>query len=190
LKPPIVEAFLFHKIMQTYIALLRGINVSGQKKILMADLRVILEENGLSDVKTYIQSGNVVFRTREMKPNELAWKIKQCILSRYGFEVPILVRTKRQLESILSDCPFENEKLLKGYFTILHTAPKSELINEVSNFSYEKEEFIIMPNCVYFYCEAGYGKAKFNNNFFEKKLKVAATTRNYKTMVKLIEMAG
>ncbi|NER18164.1 DUF1697 domain-containing protein [Spongiivirga citrea] len=176
--------------MQTYIALLRGINVSGQKKILMADLRAILEENGLSNVHTYIQSGNVVFQSREIKTNELAWKIKQCILSRYGFEVPVLVRTKEQLETILTNCPFKKEKLGKSYFTILHTPPDSLLINEVTTLSYEKEEFTITNECVYFFCEAGYGKAKFNNNFFEKKLKVAATTRNYKTMVKLIEMVG
>ncbi len=174
--------------MKTYIALLRGINVSGQKKILMADLRAILEENGLSNVRTYIQSGNVIFQSRDIKIDELAWKIKQCILSRYGFEVPVLVRTKTQLESILNASPFKDEKLEKSYFTILHTIPEKELIKEVSALSYEKEEIFITPECVYGFCETGYGKAKFTNNLFERKLKVSATTRNYRTMVKLIAM--
>ncbi|MFP2997490.1 DUF1697 domain-containing protein [Spongiivirga sp. MCCC 1A20706] len=176
--------------MKTYVALLRGINVSGQKKILMADLRSILEENGLNNVKTYIQSGNIVFNTRDIKPDELAWKIKQCILSRYGFEVPVLVRTKQQLETILRKSPFKGEKLTKSYFTILHSRPKPELIQEVSNLHYEKEEIFVTPECVYGFCEIGYGKAKFSNNLFERKLKVAATTRNYRTMVKLIELSA
>ncbi|MEW4923821.1 DUF1697 domain-containing protein [Algibacter sp. 2305UL17-15] len=173
--------------MHTYIALLRGINVSGQKKIPMAELRELLSKAGLKNVQTYIQSGNVVFQSSEESKEKLELKIHNAIKAHFGFEVPILVKTPKELQQIFDDCPFPEDKKINSYFMMLYSAANKDLVNEVSKLSYPNEAFKITDNAVYFYCSTGYGKAKFSNNFFERKLKVTATARNYKTMVKLVK---
>ncbi len=175
--------------MQSHIALLRGINVSGQKKIKMADLKLLLEDLGFNDVVTYIQSGNVLFNPKAKSVKEdCAEKISEGIKEQFGFEVPVLVKTVSEIEKILAACPFSEEKKIASYFTLLNESPTQELMKEISQLDYSNEEFIITENCVYLFSEKGYGNAKCNNNFFEKKLKVGATTRNYRTLVKLIEL--
>ncbi len=176
--------------MQTYIALLRGINVSGQKKIPMAELREILAQSKLENVKTYIQSGNVIFESSENNISKLELQIHEAIKSYFGFEVPILVKTPEAFKNIFDACPFPEEKKKNSYFTLLYSVPNKDLIHEAEKMSYPNEEFVITNECIYFYCSTGYGKAKYNNNFFERKLKTTSTARNYKTMVKLIEIAS
>ncbi|AUP80200.1 DUF1697 domain-containing protein [Flavivirga eckloniae] len=176
--------------MQVYIALLRGINVSGQKKIPMAELRELLTNTGLKNVKTYIQSGNVIFKSPEKDNAKLELKIHQAIKTHFGFEVPILVKTPKELQQVFDECPFPEEKKTNSYFTLLYSIPDTALVKEAAEMSYPNEEFVITNNCIYFYCSIGYGKAKYNNNFFERKLKTTSTARNYKTMVKLLEMTS
>lgn len=173
--------------MKTYIALLRGINVGGHKKILMADLKLLLESIGLQNVQTYIQSGNVIFNSKE--EHNLASKIAEAIETKYGFIVTVLVKKSLELSKILTKCPFFDEKREKSYFIILEESPIQENIELTAAFSNLNEEFHIAQNCVYIYYAVGAGKAKMGNNFFERKLKVTATSRNYRTMVKLIDMA-
>jgi len=172
--------------MKTYIAFLRGINVGGHKKILMADLRLLFESLGLKDVQSYIQSGNVVFSSKE--ESNLANKIAEAIEAKYGFSVPVLVKKVSELSEILSKCPFFDQKREKSYFILLEESPTKESIEFIAAFSNLNEEFYIAQNCVYIYYAVGAGKAKMGNNFFEKKLKVKATARNYRTMAKLLEL--
>lgn len=172
--------------MNTYIALLRGINVSGQKKIPMAELRDLLSGVGLENVQTYIQSGNVLFQSSEENLQKLELKIHQAIASHFGFDVPVLVLSPEILQNIFDGCPFSEEKKKNSYFTFLYDTPKQEAINEVADLNFPNEEFAISSNCIFFYSATGYGRAKCSNNFFERKLKVTATARNYKTMVKLL----
>ena len=174
--------------MKTFIALLRGINVGGHKKILMADLRALLESKGLINVQTYIQSGNVVFNSF-VKASECEELISKAIQKKYGWEVPVLVRTPNEIKNIMNNCPFSEEKKQKSYFTLLSEAPDQDLIEETQSMSYPNEEFIITYSCIYFYSE-NYGKTKFNNNFFERKLKVRTTARNYRTMMKLVSLSS
>ena len=174
--------------MKTYVALLRGINVGGHKKIKMTDLKLLFEELGFVDVMTYIQSGNVAFSSNTNVNLERI--IGEKILERFGFELPVLVKAISEVEVILAACLFSEEKKAASYFTLLNEAPSKDLVNEVSALSYPNEEFIIAENCVYFFSEKGYNDVKCNNNFFEKRLKVSATTRNYRTLVKLIELAN
>ncbi|PWH83507.1 DUF1697 domain-containing protein [Algibacter marinivivus] len=176
--------------MKTYIALLRGINVSGQKKIPMAELRELLSKIGLKNVQTYIQSGNVIFQSSENDKEKLELKIHNTIKSHFGFEVPILVLLPQELKQIFNDSPFSEEEKMKSYFMMLYSKANTDLVNEVSKLSYPNEYFEITDKCVYFYCSVGYGKAKCSNNFFERKLKVTATARNYKTMVKLLSLSA
>lgn len=173
--------------MKTYIALLRGINVGGHKKLKMADLKLLFKELGFEAVTTYIQSGNVVFTAKEEDVS--AERISKEIEKRFGWQVPVLVKTADAIATILKDCPFEDSKKAESYFMLLASPPEEELMEAVREINYPNEEFVLTAECVYTHFGNGYGNAKLNNNFFEKKLKVAATTRNYRTLAKLVELA-
>lgn len=174
--------------MKKHIALLRGINVGGHKKILMTDLKLLFESLGFTEVQTYIQSGNVVFASKE--ENNLENKITEAIKTKFGFFVPILIKKASEMAKILSKCPFSEEKREKSYFILLKASPSKKDIELTTHFSHINEEFYILEDCIYIYYREGAGKAKMGNNFFEKKLKVIATARNYRTMVKLLDMAS
>jgi uncharacterized protein (DUF1697 family) len=179
--------------MNTFIAILRGINVSGQKKIRMADLKTYLEEAGLQNVRTYIQSGNVVFDHPGGDPDMLARLIEGKIRETYAFDVPTLVKRAEDLVAALARNPFlaDPEADAAGiYFTFLAEAPAAEKLDVLNEIEYPNESFVVDGLNVYLYVPKGYGRAKMNNNFFENKLKVKATTRNLKTVKVLVEMAG
>ena len=177
--------------MQTYIALFRGINVSGQKKIKMADLRQHLENLGFQHVKTYIQSGNVIFQFEESAPKDLEQQIAKKIQAEYGFDVSIFITNASILKEILENNPFleRGEDVKKLYVTFLDQQPSQEKIDLLQSVDYSPEEYILRDLYIYFFFPNGYGRAKLNNNFFERKLKVTATTRNWKTVNKLYELA-
>jgi len=176
--------------MISYIALLRGINVGGHKKIFMADLKLLFEKLNLKNVRTYIQSGNVIFKSSEENIQDLENRIKGQLFNQYGFEVSVLVKTHSEIRAILNDCPFSEDKKVNSYFIILHSIPDEILVETTMQIKYPNEEFHIINTCVYTYYSAGFGNAKCGTNFFEKKLKVSATARNYKTIMKLIELSN
>lgn len=179
--------------MRTYIALLRGINVGGHRKVKMADLKVMLEKIGLKDVATYIQSGNVVFKSSETDVFTLGEKIKSGIEKTFGFDVPVLIKSKEELLSILQRSPFKKQEDLEAnkiYYVVLKSKPKQPDIDSLDQNSYPNELFVITDNCVYLNCINGAGKAKLNNNIIERKLAVEATTRNHRTLQKLIELSS
>ncbi|PVW17347.1 DUF1697 domain-containing protein [Marixanthomonas spongiae] len=171
--------------MQAHIAFLRGINVAGKKKFPKAEQVATLNKLGFKKPKVYLHTGNWIFDTSE---KDVASKISEAITKKYGWDVPVLVKTASEIETIVQNCPFSEEKKIKSYFTLLHQPPQQELIKAIDPKAYPNEEFHITPYCVYFYSETGYGRTKCNNNFFETKLKVSATTRNYKTMMKVLEL--
>ncbi len=175
--------------MKTYIALLRGINVSGQKKIKMAELRIHLKEWGFSEVQTYIQSGNIVLQADESTSEQIAARIHQGIQSAYGFHVPVMVLVPEDLDEVLANNPFLPEQDSKRvYVTFLSAQPAQHLLDKLLEEDYSPEAFELVKQHIYFFSPSGYGRAKMNNNFFEKKLKVNATTRNWRTVNKLREM--
>lgn len=175
--------------MNKYVALLRGINVGGHKKIPMADLIELLTNSGLENVQTYIQSGNVIFDSSEKNSHKIEQRIHDAINVHFGFEVPILVKTAQDLQRIFDVCPFSEEKKIASYFTMLHDVPNQELVKMASEKVYEGEEYMIIEDCIYYYNALGYGRAKFNMSLFERKLNTTATSRNYKTMVKLLSLS-
>ena len=178
--------------MKTYIAFLRGINVSGKHKVPMAELKELLVDQELKEVETYIQSGNVVFKSELNNNKALEKQIKAAILRRFEFNVPVIVKTVDQVKEILNQNPFKtnDENLRKqNYYVLLNEQPKQEAVEKFKLENFVNEEFYITSNCVYLKCHAGYGKAKLNNNLTERKLKVEATTRNYRTMSKLLELS-
>ncbi|WP_242155747.1 DUF1697 domain-containing protein [Aestuariivivens sediminis] len=176
--------------MNTYIALLRGINVSGQKKIPMSVLRELWSSLGFQKVRTYIQSGNVCFQCMEDDSEALKIKIQDAIKSEFHFEVPVLLKTPQALDQIFNACPFVDNEKTNSYFILLYHKPDQILVDELLRFSSAEERFVITEQCIYFYSSLGYGKSKFNTNFFERKLNVTATARNYKTMLKLLSLSA
>ena len=174
--------------MNVYIALLRGINVGGHKKVPMAELREVLTKSGLKNVQTYIQSGNVIFQSSEENKDKLEAVINKAINTHFGFDIPVLVKSKEEIKAILEDSPFPEEKKITSYFIMLSETPEKDIIDEISKQIFPNEEFVITKNCVYIFYTLGAGKAKLGVNWFEKKLKVKATGRNYRTIVKLLSL--
>ena len=175
--------------MIKYVILLKGINVGGHKKVPMAELRELLSKAGFSNVQSYIQSGNVFLETEETSYLKLEKDISETIESHFGFEVQVLVKQNKDLQRIFNDCPFPEEKKTASYFMMLHKTPKDDLVTLALEKIYEGEEYHIINDCIYYYSAKGFGKSKFNMNFFERKLQTFATARNYKTMIKLLSMS-
>jgi uncharacterized protein (DUF1697 family) len=180
--------------MATFISLLRGINVSGQKKILMADLKLLYEQLKFKNVQTYIQSGNVVFDYTTDKNNlAIAKLIEHSIEKEYKFQVPVLVKQADDLLSTIKNNPFTEEvgaDPSRVAVTFLEGLPTSENLKKLVGIDYPPDRFIIDGSNIYIYCPKSYGNSKLSNNFFESKLKVRATSRNWKTINKLLEMGG
>jgi uncharacterized protein (DUF1697 family) len=179
--------------METYISILRGINVSGHKMIKMEALRKMYESLGFKNVKTYIQSGNVIFQATKATTAGLAKEIAKKIQKESGFEVPIIVKEVKELESVFENNPFVNkrrEDLAKLHVTFLSEKPEASNIEKINAGNYAPDEFIIENDAVYLFCPNGYGNTKLNNTFFENKLKVTATTRNWKTVTELVNIAN
>ncbi len=177
--------------MKTYIALLRGINVGGQKKIKMADLKLLFNELKFENTITYIQSGNVVFNSHISSTQKISEIISDKIKDTYKFEVETLVKTPSELKYIIENNPYikQNKDPKRNYITFLYSQPSKENINKLLKIEYPPEEFKIDNDIIFFFSPQGYGTAKMNNNFFEKKLNVSATTRNWQTVNKLFEIS-
>ena len=179
--------------MKVYIALLRGINVGGHRKIRMAELKSMFEKLGFKDVVTYIQSGNVVLKSSEITTTLLESKIKKSISNTFGFDVPVFITGREELLDILERSPFKEQEDLEAnriYYALLKGVPGENEFANLDQNSYPNELFEIINRCVYLNCQKGVGKAKLNNNIIEQKLKVEATTRNHRTLLKLIELAS
>lgn len=177
--------------MPTYLSLLRGINVSGQKQIKMADLKALYESLGFGQVRTYIQSGNVLFESANTDTQALVETIGQGIREQYHFDVPVLVRTAAEIEEVISSNPFLNDPAVaedKLHVTLLDALPAPERLELLRTVHFPPDDFAIREQIIYLHCPDGYGRTKLTNTFFESKLKVSATTRNWRTMRELHAM--
>ena len=178
--------------MKTYISILRGINVSGHKIIKMEALRTSYENMGFSNVKTYVQSGNVIISYEDIEINKLEEQIFQQIKKDFGFDVPIIVLSVEKLEERIKGNPFLKDKSKEESFMhVTFLASKSETNNfdAIEEKKQDNEDIVFSNYAVYLYCPNGYGNTKLNNNFIESKLKVRATTRNWKTTNELFQIA-
>jgi len=176
-----------------YVALLKGINVGGQKKIQMADLKSMFEELGFAEVATYIQSGNVIFDTRPAQAEKLEQKIEAGIEQSFGFEVSVLVRTHEDLDQALTENPFGSmdpeQDGTRVMFTFLSSSPLSENARKVEALVGLPEKLVVKSTLAYLHCPNGYGKTRFSNTWIENRLKVRATTRNWKSVLKLHQLS-
>ncbi len=178
--------------MPTFISILRGINVSGHKIIKMKALQEVYERLGFHRVRTYIQSGNVVFESSISDPGKLEHMITGEVLKSFGFEVPVIVLSKDSLIEISMQNDYvgkRGEDISKLHVTILSAEPDKSLADGIRKEDYLPDEFYITGRTIYLFCPNGYGNTKLSNTFFEKKLKVQATTRNWNTVLVLVKMS-
>ncbi len=172
--------------------MLRGINVSGHKIIKMERLRASFEVLGFRQAKTYVQSGNVVFEAGDASDASLSAKIEKSILTDFGFQVPILLRTAKEMERVVGVNPFPGEPgvdELKLHVTFLSSAAPKSAAASLKALAVNRERFHVNGREIYLCFPDGYGQTKLSNAAIEKKLVVGATTRNWKTVNALLGMA-
>ena len=152
----------------------------------MPELRALFAAIGSEDVATYVQSGNVVFKS-SAAPGELAEAIEERIRADLGLNVTVLLRTPAQLAKILSGNPFAGARRdkTKLHVTFLARKPAPTRVRKLDPARTEPDEFRVVGQEVYLHCPNGYGRSKLSNSFFEKELGVAATTRNWRTVTNL-----
>ena len=174
-----------------YVALLRGINLGARNKVAMADLRELVERLPADDVTTYVQSGNVVFESKAAAGG-LAAAIEQEIEAELGLEIRVLVRKPAELETLVARNPFVKEASDQKqlHVTFLAGRAPAAKVKQLDPKHSEPDEFRVVGHEVYLYCPNGYGRSKLSNAYFEKKLGVAATTRNWRTVTALAELAN
>ena len=176
--------------MPQKIALLRGINVGGHRKIKMADLKALMTKLGYTRVTTYIQSGNILLDTvTPAKSTEIAKQIKNGIETQFGFDVPVVVLDAKKLEEAVAQNPFKQAEPSQLHITFLSEEPAPAAQNNINPVDFKPDAFVIQGSLVFLKLEGSYHKTKLSNGFFEKKLGVEATTRNWKTVLKLTELA-
>ena len=177
--------------MPTYVAMLRGINVGPGKIVKMERLRASFETLGFDRVRTYVQSGNVIFESEQKSPAELSKKIEEKIQRDFEFTVPVLVKTLKEIAQIISNNPLVKEKGIdhsKLHVTFLSDAPPKTAVKVLEPLATGRERFRTLNREIYLYCPDGYSNTKLSNNAIEKKLSVVATTRNWRTVNTLLEM--
>lgn len=172
--------------MKTYISLLRGINVGGHKKIKMADLRALYEALGFVDVESYIQSGNVVFRAREATPR-IQRMIEEGIRRKYGFDVDVMVRTASDFNKVIAENPWPKEAAAdssKVHVMFLSTVAPFQTMKEGADVAKAAGHEI------FFHCPNGLGRSKLPNLVLKKLGAISGTMRNWRTIMKLMDMAS
>jgi len=172
--------------LPTYIALLRGINVGGARKVPMGDLRELCGALGHADVRTYIQSGNVVFTAKSAPPARIRTALEKRIEENFGFEVTVLLRTAAELAALTKRNPYG----LDAHVTFLEAPADAKKAKAIDPAPFVPDEFEIRGAEVFVRCRNGYGTTKINNTFFERKLATKATTRNWKTVTTLLEWSS
>ncbi|HEU4531746.1 MAG TPA: DUF1697 domain-containing protein [Steroidobacteraceae bacterium] len=176
---------------RTWIALFRGINVGGRHSLPMAGLRELLAQNGCSQVRTYIQSGNAVFSCRETSAAKLARRIQAVVAKRFGFEPRVMVLSDAELEQAAAGNPYKQAvrtepKFVHLYF--LDAAPERARLEALEAVRHESESFALAGRVLYLHTPKGYGISKLAERA-ERLLGVTATARNWRTVSELLNIA-
>lgn len=181
--------------MTIYIALLRGINVGGKNIIKMVDLKRVFETMGFCQVQTYIQSGNVLFKSED-EEGALRKKIEHGIDAAFGFSVTVVLRTAAELEWVISNCPFSEKAISEAeassegeslYVSLLTHAPSQDKIDKLNAYRSESDDYRIEGREVFLLFCNSIRNSKLASNLH--KLDVPATVRNWKTISKLLVLA-
>jgi uncharacterized protein (DUF1697 family) len=177
--------------MARYVALLRGINVGGNKKVPMAQLRELMEGLGYTDVATLLQSGNAVFTSKEKNAAKLVKQLEAAIAQEFGFDVAVVIRSRDELARAIQANPLTGAEEAPSQFlvTFLSDVPDPKRIEAIDPVAYLPDEFRIVGREIY---------ARFPNSIRDSKLAVVLggtrlgvtpTARNWNTVTKLLELA-
>jgi uncharacterized protein (DUF1697 family) len=177
--------------MNTYIALFRGINVGGKNSLPMKELVALLGNMGAKSVRTYIQSGNAVFQSAEKNPSQLPKTLAAEIKKRHGFEPYILILEVEAIKRAIAENPFPEAEADPNslHLGFLASRPKSPNLEKLSNLKKESERFHLSDGVFYLHAPEGVGRSKLAASS-EKLLGVPMTDRNWRTVCKVMEMAG
>jgi uncharacterized protein (DUF1697 family) len=180
--------------MQIYISLLRGINMTGHNSLKMNDLSEMYIDMGFTDAETHIQSGNVIFSSSsEEAVADMSLRIETAILDRFNYKVPVMIRTIEEMRRLISANPFfkeENFDPAKMAVIFLHEECTISQIRQVADINYPRDKFKISGKEIFLLCPNGFGRTKIYTNFFEKKMGITGTARNWKTINTIIDIAG
>lgn len=178
--------------MPKQAALLRAINLGSHNRIKMPELKALVEELGFGDVETYLQSGNAVFDAGETSPDVSAKQIEQAIGRELELDVPTIVRTAAELQQIIAASPYTSRESdpKKLHVMFLDAAPATQLVDEIDRGAYTPDEFHVIDRDIHLLLPSGAGRTKLNGAFFERKLKVTGTARNWNTVTQLLALAS
>ena len=173
------------------VALLRGINVGGKNRMPMKELVALFVDAGCEDVRTYIQSGNVLFRAGPAGGEEISTVISASILNHFGYRIPVITRTARELQEIVRANPFleagaEADKL---HVMFLAELPDGAHVEALDPDRSPSDEFAVQGREVYLHCPNGVARTKLTNSYFDSRLSTTSTTRNWRTVQRLLELA-
>ena len=175
--------------MGSYIALLRGINVGGNKRVPMDALRRLCEELGYTDVVTYIQSGNVVLRSGARSAAAVERAMSAAIQKELGLDVAVIVRTKSELAAVAAKSPFPKAEPNRVHVAFLDKKPTAARSRALEAYDAGVDSVKVRGREAYLHTPRGYGTSKLSGPFIEKQLQVVATARNWNTVTKLLELA-
>jgi uncharacterized protein (DUF1697 family) len=179
--------------MPVFVALLRGINVGGNNRLSMESLQAICETLGHTSIRTYIQSGNVVFRTKRAKAEEIASALHAALEKTAGIKSDVVLRTREQLQSTVDKNPFRSRKDVPGnklLVTFFDREPTTEAAAKVNSMKLPPEEFQLLGSDLYVFYPNGAGRSKFPAASVAKMLNASGTARNWNTVLKLLEMTA
>ena len=167
--------------------------MTGHNSIKMTELAVLYSSMGFHDAETFIQSGNVIFSDPGKRPvSDMSAALEKVILERFSFIVPVMIRTNIELRDLFSSNPFLGETNFdpsKMAVIFLLDAPSPTQIQKVADINYPPDKFKIIGKEIFIYCPNGFGRARLYTNFFEKKMGVIGTARNWKTITTILNIA-
>ena len=178
--------------MTRHIALLRGINVGGHKKVPMAELRRVLEEAGFEDVKTYVQSGNVALSASERSPAKVGRKVERTIEDAFGFDVAVVVRSRDEIAALVAEDPLGDVATNPTYRIVVFLAEKLDpgRVADVDPAEFAPEAFALRDYEIVMWAPDGQRDSKLVKALTEKRTGVVGTARNWRTVEKLLDLAG
>jgi len=178
--------------MTRHVALLRGINVGGHRKVPMPRLREALDAAGFEDVRTYVQSGNVALTARERSPQKVGRRVEAAIEEAFGFDVAVVMRTRAELAALVEDDPLGDVATNPTYRIVVFLAERldSGRLADVDPDQFAPEAFALREREIVMWAPNGQRDSKLVKTLSERRTGVAGTARNWRTVEKLLELAG
>ena len=174
--------------MVTFVSLFRGINVGGNQKVPMNELKALHEVLGFKDVVTYIRSGNVVFTGENADVSHIATQISDAFVQQFGFQVSVMVRSATELAEIIARNPLQTQALNEPKWLVvllLAACPASTALEDLQQAYHGPEEMRLIGQELYVFYPEGIGRSKLTLSLIEKKLRTAGTGRNWNTILQL-----